>query len=176
MPSTEDVERVVVGVDGSEGSLAALRQAVHEARCHGAELCPVIAWTPPGGEALTAQCPVPEPEDLRREWIRLARARLDAACARILGDAGADLTVSSRVLRGRAEDVLTRSARKPTDLLVMGAGSHGRLHRLLFGSVSRLALKRAQCPVLVVHPDQGHAALDPGQRTAATDQATSADR
>ncbi|MFK0296566.1 universal stress protein [Streptomyces sp. NPDC090442] len=175
MAVTEDVERVIVGVDGSEGSLAALRQAAHEARCHGAELCPVIAWTPPGGEALTAQCPVPEPEDLRREWIRMARTRLDAACAQALGEDCTDLTVSSRVLRGRPEDVLTRSARRPTDLLVLGAGSHGHLHHLLFGSVGRLALKRAQCPVLVVHPDEERPTADPAQR-ATTDQAVPADR
>ncbi|RLU83630.1 hypothetical protein CTZ27_28490 [Streptomyces griseocarneus] len=40
------IRRVVVGVDGSEGSLIALRQAADEARRHRAELRPVLIYCP----------------------------------------------------------------------------------------------------------------------------------
>ncbi|WP_369382845.1 universal stress protein [Streptomyces sp. cg36] len=145
------IERVVVGVDGSEASRAALRQAAAEARCHGAELCPVIAWTPPGGEAAHAR--YRPPEDIILRWTRAARAELDTTCERVLGREPQGLHVTPRVIRGRTEDVLVAVAARETDVLVMGAGSHGRVHRFLFGSASRSSLKRARCPVLVVHPD-----------------------
>lgn len=38
------VRRVVVGVDGSKGSFAAMRWALREARAHGVELHAVFAW------------------------------------------------------------------------------------------------------------------------------------
>ncbi|MFD0384945.1 universal stress protein [Streptomyces stramineus] len=42
------VRRVVVGVDGSAGSLLALRRAAGEARRHRARLCPVLVYSSPG--------------------------------------------------------------------------------------------------------------------------------
>ncbi|HYS37240.1 MAG TPA: universal stress protein, partial [Pseudonocardiaceae bacterium] len=48
--SSKIVGRVVVGVDGSPGSLAALRYALREARRLAATLIPVHAWQPPGGD------------------------------------------------------------------------------------------------------------------------------
>ncbi|MEV7930664.1 universal stress protein, partial [Kitasatospora sp. NPDC088779] len=51
--------RVVVGVSGSLGSLAALHRGVAEARSRGAELVPVLAWEPPGGEFGYRRSPCP---------------------------------------------------------------------------------------------------------------------
>ena len=50
MSEEERGPRVVAGVSGSPGSLAALRRAAAEARRRGAELLVVIAWEPPGGD------------------------------------------------------------------------------------------------------------------------------
>jgi nucleotide-binding universal stress UspA family protein len=44
------VRRIVVGIDGSLGSLQALRYATDEARRRDVPLLPVIAWVPPGGD------------------------------------------------------------------------------------------------------------------------------
>ena len=49
--------RVVVGVSGSTGSLAALCRAAGEARHRGAELWPVLAWEPPGGDLAARRSP-----------------------------------------------------------------------------------------------------------------------
>src|SRR5947209_2642901 len=59
------VRRVIVGVDGSMGSLQALRHAVSQARLHDAPLAAVIGFTPPGGEFMDRKVPNPE---LRRWW------------------------------------------------------------------------------------------------------------
>ena len=66
--------RVVVGVSGSLGSVTALRRAAAEARRRDAELWPVLAWEPPGGELAARRSPTPPA--LVEEWQRLARERL----------------------------------------------------------------------------------------------------
>ncbi|MCC3775317.1 universal stress protein [Streptomyces sp. UNOB3_S3] len=142
------VKRVVVGVDGSEGSRAALEVAVREAVRHRAELCPVLAWHPPGGEALDAANPAPE--DVRHIWERRARERLEEACGRTLREAGHRPRVVPVVVRADAGPALVACARHDTDLLVMGTGGHGPLHRLRYGSARRHCLRHAACPVLVV--------------------------
>ncbi|PSJ25481.1 universal stress protein [Streptosporangium nondiastaticum] len=151
----ENVTRVVVGVDGSAGSLAALRQAAGEAAHHGAVLCPVIAWQPPGGEA--ADAVQPAPPDVCAHWERAARDRLSRACRSALGEDARRLRMRPRVVRADAGPALVACAARETDMLVMGAGSHGPVHRLVHGSVSRHCLKHARCPVLVVHPRAGDA-------------------
>ncbi|MEV7992236.1 hypothetical protein AB0O67_10035 [Streptomyces sp. NPDC086077] len=81
--------RVVVGVSGSLGSLTALGRATQEARCRGAELWPVPAWEPPGGQLAAsrskaryclahARCPVPAVPPSPRESELAALHRRNA--------------------------------------------------------------------------------------------------
>ncbi len=150
-PPTPFVERVIVGVDGSEGSITALRQAVDEARCHGAELWPVISWSPPGGEAADAMYPAPD--YMCKAWVNDARERLDAACREAMRNTPDYEAMHPKVYRGNAGDVLIACACRPTDILVLGSSNHSAMHHILFGSVSQHCLKYASCPVLVVHPE-----------------------
>lgn len=144
------VKRVVVGVDGSAGSVEALRQGAQEAERHGAVLCPVYAWAPPGGEAADARYPAPP--DVCAYWAREADGVLADACREVFGTASYGARAVPRALRAPAGAALVACAGRDTDLLVLGAGRHGALYRLFHGSVSRYCLKHARCPVLVVHP------------------------
>jgi len=139
--------RVVVGVTGSAGSDAALRRAVYEARLSGAELVPMLAWEPPGGEALYRMAPAPA---LLALWERQARERLESAIAAAIGSMPLDLSVEPTVIRAPTVWALTELADHPTDLLVLGAGPRHRLPRLLRGAVRRNAVARAKAPVLLV--------------------------
>lgn len=151
MEMSKTVRRIVVGVDGSAGSVAALKQGAQEAARHGAALCPVLAWSPPGGEAADAVNPAPA--DVRAHWEADARRTLMKTCEAALGAAPFGPKVLPRTLRAQAGPALVASARRETDMLVMGAGSHGLWHRFRYGSVSRHCLRHARCPVLVVRPD-----------------------
>ena len=44
------VDRVIVGVSGSLGNLAAVRTAIDEARLHNAPLLAIRTWPPASGE------------------------------------------------------------------------------------------------------------------------------
>jgi nucleotide-binding universal stress UspA family protein len=145
--------RIVVGVSGSAGSLQALRYAAELARTDGAVLAPVLAWMPPGGDAADRHYPNPE---LRRVWKQAARDRLWRA---IGGGPPAGVAFSPEVIRGDAGHVLTEVAAQPGDVLVIGAGRHGMLRRLLSCHVSRYCLGHARCPVVAVPPSALEAEL-----------------
>jgi nucleotide-binding universal stress UspA family protein len=143
------VRRVVVGVCGSAGSLQALRFAAELARNEDAELVPVLAWTPPGGEMADRRSPCPP---LREIWKQAAWDRLWKAIDMAIGGPPTALEFSPAVIRGEAGLVLTDVAGRPGDVLVIGAGRHGALRRLLASKVSRYCLGHAVCPMIAVPP------------------------
>lgn len=137
---------IVVGVDGSEGSLAALRFAIEEAKIRGAEVKAVNAWhVPPavygGGWAPTGV-------DLD-EFRKLAEAALQRTLEEVgAGTSGASVTAILR--EGQPADVLCAEASNADDLLVVGSRGLGGFRGLLLGSVSQQAVHHSACPVVVV--------------------------
>jgi nucleotide-binding universal stress UspA family protein len=132
--------RVIVGVDGSLGSLAALRRAVAEARQRGAQLCAVrvvsrdIAW-------IGALCD----DDLAVLHQQIEDAFQDA-----LGEVPSDLERRSLAIVGAAGPALANFADREDDLLVVGASEKGRLRRWWHRSVNGYCVRHAHCPVLSV--------------------------
>ena len=143
------VRRIVVGVDGSLGSLQALRYAMAEARQRDVPLLPVIAWVPPGGDLAERRHSSPY---LRKIWRDAAWERLTAAFDDGLGGMPADLRVEPHVERGETGPVLVDIANQPEDLIVVGAGRRGALGRLWRRSVARYCVAHAKCPVLAIPP------------------------
>jgi nucleotide-binding universal stress UspA family protein len=145
------VRRVVAGVCGSAGSLQALRDATEMSRHFGAQLMPVLAWTPPGGELADRRYPSAE---LRALWQQNAWKRLWQAVDLAIGGPPEDIEFVPKVARGEPGDVLTRIASNPGDILVIGTGRHGGVRRLLACKVSRYCLAHACCPVIAVPPSE----------------------
>ncbi|MBD0690951.1 universal stress protein [Streptomyces sp. CBMA123] len=150
--------RVIVGLSGSLSSLAALRRAVDEAARRGATLVPVVAWVPSEGTDRDHLRPLSELE-------HAARKRVDTAFEQAFGGYPADLVIHPLVVRGHAGSALVRAVTAPTDLLVVGTGRHGRLDRLLHGSVLHHCRTYATCPVLAVSPDELLQQLDVAARS-----------
>ncbi|MER6383671.1 universal stress protein [Streptomyces sp. NPDC001250] len=141
--------RVVVGVSGSLGSVTALRRATALARRLGAELWPVLAWEPPGGDPAARRSPAAGL--LIEDWQRLARQRLAAVLDEIFGGNAPGVPVHAVVVRGAPGPALVATADREDDVLVVGAGRRG-LQRAFSGRVSRHCLTHAVCPVLAVPP------------------------
>ncbi|WP_063771874.1 universal stress protein [Kitasatospora mediocidica] len=142
--------RVVVGVSGSASSLAALYRAVGEAARRDAVLVPVAAWQ----RADEVLRPFDEPE-------YQARRRLDRVFEQAFGGYPAGVLIHPEVVRAQAAQALVAAADRPTDLLVVGSGRPGRLHRH-FGQVARYCRAHAGCEVLVVPPSELLETLRPG--------------
>lgn len=140
--------RIVVGVDGSESSKAALRWAIRQAKLSGAAVDAVTAWHIPQGYGLA-----PAPDDVF-DFDSNAKAILTEALAEVSALAP-EVTVRPQVAEGHAADVLLRTARG-ADLLVIGSRGHGGFTAALLGSVSLYCVAHAPCPVLVMRA--GHEA------------------
>ncbi|MFJ9608025.1 universal stress protein [Kitasatospora sp. NPDC101176] len=136
--------RVVVGVSGSPGSLAALHLGVAEARRRGAVLVPVLAWEPPGGEYGYRRSPCPPLLSAARE---AAGQRLRDALDGAFGGADPGVPLHPTVFRGEPGPALVATADRPADLLVLGR-SGGLLRRGFRRPVAAYCAGRAGCPVL----------------------------
>ncbi|MEU7576379.1 universal stress protein [Streptomyces sp. NPDC041068] len=155
------VVRVVVGVSGSPGSRAALCRAAAEARHRRGELWAVLAWQPPGGE-LTARRGPATPH-AATDWENLARTTLITTLREVFPD-GPGIPLNALLARGTPGRALVETADREDDLLVVGAGHRGHLHRALHPSVSRYCLAHADCPVLAVPPSPLEADLAAAHR------------
>ncbi|MFE9453024.1 universal stress protein [Streptomyces sp. NPDC006739] len=141
--------RVIVGVSGSLGSVTALRRAATEAVRRRAELWPVLAWEPPGGDLAARRDPAAAP--LLGDWERLAQQRLTAVLDEVFGEEGPGVPMRARVVRGAPGRALVATAVREDDVLVVGAGRRRR-HRPFSGRVAHHCLGHALCPVLAVPP------------------------
>jgi nucleotide-binding universal stress UspA family protein len=146
--------RIVVGVDGTETSAAALRWAAEEGELRKAAIEAVHAWSfvAPVTPADSGLVPLAWSENVEAvEASRLAAERVAHDQVRdVLGDREG-LTVS--VVQGEAAEALVRAA-EGADLLVVGNRGRGAIAQALFGSTSGRVSDNAPCPVVVVRdPD-----------------------
>ncbi|MEU9126888.1 universal stress protein [Kitasatospora sp. NPDC048540] len=137
-------QTIVVGVDGSPSSRAALRWALAQARLEGAAVEAVTAWDFPPLSGWGLTIPGPQIE----EAARLALA--DTVEQEQEGDApGPPVPVRQRTEYGHPADVLLQAA-GGAHLLVVGTRGLGGFTGTLLGSVSRHCVEHAPCPVVVV--------------------------
>lgn len=137
---------IIVGVDGSAGSIDALQWAVREAQLRGATVRAVSVWDFPyayGGLTATVPLPTAGLEDA-------SRASLETAIASAVPDAAQAAAIERSVLSGNPSNVLVDQS-EDADMLVVGARGHGGFLGLLLGSTSDQIVKHAHCPVVVVH-------------------------
>lgn len=139
---------ILVGVDGSRASAAALRWAAAEARRRHAGLRVVRAWNPEF-DAPYAPAGVRASAGQQRA---AAGADLDAVMRAVFGSR-VPAWVTVELVLGMAERVLVdRSA--GADLLVLGSASPPTQTARSIGPVIRVCLSRARCPVVVCAADQ----------------------
>jgi nucleotide-binding universal stress UspA family protein len=139
---------VVVGVDGSVASRAALRLAAQEAQWRHAPLVAVTAYEPPlgtpvGGYPVAAKHTADE-----------QRATAESALRDTVNDelGGQATEVDLRVSSGLAGRVIVETARQTHAQLIVLAAREGKA--VLPGTVSQHVLLRAECPVTIV-PSKG---------------------
>jgi nucleotide-binding universal stress UspA family protein len=149
--------RVLVGVDGSEGSRAALAAAVDEGVRRGAEVTAVVTYGATDLYTDPRTVTVPSLAELRANHV----ARIDSVVQDVLADrrepGAAGPIVRVEAVEGPAREVLVDRARS-ADLLVVGSRGRGAFRALLLGSTALHCAMHAPCPVLVVRPAAAPAA------------------
>ena len=134
---------MIVGVDGSESSVAALRYAAELAPKLGLTLRALAVWNYPsflyGGYYPQLDW---TPEDDARRIVA-------KAAEEVFGETPPEW-FATRTLQGRPTEVLLAESER-AEMLVLGSRGHGGFAGLLLGSVSSACAEHASCPVLVVH-------------------------
>ena len=136
---------ILVGVDGSDNSVLALKWALREAKLRGDRVEVLHGWHFPYVADPTGLTPYPI--DTISESAEAVLHDVLAACA---SDAEG-VEVTSRVVQtAGAEFLVTASA--DADLLVVGRRGHGGFLTLVMGSVAQQVAAHAHCPVVIVGP------------------------
>jgi nucleotide-binding universal stress UspA family protein len=133
---------IVVGVDGSDASAEALREARRLAGPLQAQVTATACWEYPqmyNGYVLAGI----EGFDERTGMI------LDEAITKAFGPE-TPANIERRLVHGDARSALIEAS-KDADLLAVGRRGRGGFDGLLVGSVSSACVAGAHCPVLVVH-------------------------
>jgi nucleotide-binding universal stress UspA family protein len=137
--------RIVVGVDGSPHSTAALRWSLDEAAAHAeAEVVAVLAWQVP----FLSNPAAFERDELQQTYEEF----LVKSVSEIVPTPAVPL--HTLVAEGDPTEALLEAARH-CQLLVLGSRGRSPLKGLMLGSVSQACAAGAACPVVVVKVSAG---------------------
>jgi nucleotide-binding universal stress UspA family protein len=140
----ESGQVVVVGVDGSDPSVAALSWASRYGAATGATVRAVRVWHYPTAAGLPPG-KTPEPVETEVEgWIR---DELSQAVTKANPDSSAQ--VETKIVYGHPAQALIDESRGES-LLVLGHRGHGGFAEVLTGSIVIHCVNHAACPVVVV--------------------------
>ncbi|MDD7813250.1 universal stress protein [Mycobacterium sp. CSUR Q5927] len=140
---------ILVGVDGSPSSNAAVEWAARDAVLHNLPLSLVHVLAPP---VVMTFPETPMPPGYT-EWQHEQGERHLREAVAIAATQGADLPVDAEIVVGSTVPVLVDLSRDAARLVV-GSRGHGLLRRSLLGSVSSSLVRHAHCPVVVLHEEQ----------------------
>jgi nucleotide-binding universal stress UspA family protein len=145
-------ELVVVGVDGSPQSIAALNWAVRYGEAIGATVRAVRAWHYPAavGPGPEGRAPAVVTQQVEQQQLE----ELEIAVSEAFPDGRPD-SLQTSVAFGHAAEALIEQS-QDADLLVVGNKGRGAFTGMLFGSVSMHCVSGAACPVVVVRMPASH--------------------
>jgi len=142
--------KILLAVDGSEYSEAAVKQMVKRPWPEGAKVKVISAFEMPVS-------PTPETWSIPAEYFNelelAARSRATDAVTNALEQlkTAGELTVESEVIEGSPKQVILEEAERwGADLIVVGSHGYRGWERLLLGSVSQAIVSHAKCSVEVV--------------------------
>ncbi len=135
LPASQKLHLIVVGVDGSSESMAALRWALDLGSPQNAEVRVVYAWEP---APVYVKVTMVAARDEAQRWL-----------SDLIQDLPGESKVTGVVVEGPPMAALLLHARE-ADLLVVGSRGRGGFASLLLGSVSTQSVHHAPCPVLVI--------------------------
>jgi len=142
--------RIVVCVDGSAPSKAALTWAARQARLTGATVEAVIAWQYPATYGYT----MPTAPEINYNYEEIAAKVIADTIAEFRGQDN-HVEIISRVVEGNAAQALL-DASAGAELLVVGSRGHGGFFEALLGSVGQHCFHHATCPVVIIRgPETG---------------------
>lgn len=146
---TIGTQTIVVGIDGSTTSDAALAWAVAEASTRRVPLHVVSAGVHQGDGPKAVYDDAGVDAAVASEALAAAEERLAAATAKARAAAPGLVVTGESGLDRAADTLVALSAR--AHVVVVGRSGHGPVVGAVLGSVASRVVTHAQCPVVVVH-------------------------
>lgn len=145
------LERILVPVDASAPSRAALRYAVFLAERFGAKVIALHAWQTPN--EVPPEAGPTTPWGLPEGIGAFGRDRAERLVADLIAPfAGQRVEIEARIEFGLPGPTVKKAAAEAwADLIVVGTHARKGFARFVSGSVAEEILRLAHCPVLVVH-------------------------
>ena len=152
------VGRIVVGVDGSRASMAALRWAIEEARFRGAELetvhvfenTPVWRLSVHGQHAIDDRVASATRQEVATHERPAGAGPHELADEPVSGFG--DVEVNAVMVESRHPEQVLVERSEGADMLVVGSRGLGGVSELLLGSVSHHCAVHAPCPLVIIRP------------------------
>jgi nucleotide-binding universal stress UspA family protein len=155
---------IVIGVDGSPGSDAALRWALDEARLRNATVRVVHAYEAPqlsaaeagvglGAPAAHAVFSPNEVEQFQASAEKEAHGVIERSLSRVAGDSDDGPKIERSARLGSPAQALIEEGRE-AELLVLGSRGRGGFLGLLLGSVSQQLAHHPPCPLVILPPSE----------------------
>ena len=142
------IGRIVVGVDGSAHSEAALHWAARMAKGMGSEVVAVFGIAPPMYIDAGYMAPMPPPQ-LDPEWRTEIKKKFEEQWCKPLQDA--NIRYRTIMEDGRPASVIAKVADSvDADIVVLGRRGRGGVAELVLGSVSHELVLHAKRPVLLI--------------------------
>jgi len=137
-------QKILAPIDGSEGSLEALKEALQLAESLGASAHLTVLHVTPPVTINEASLGI-DLEELKRDQNQIISTVLDSLFK------GRRVSHEVQFLDGDPAQVICQKAKdEQYELIVVGNRGHGLFVELLIGSVSAKVVHHAPCPVLVV--------------------------
>jgi nucleotide-binding universal stress UspA family protein len=152
--------RIVVGVDGSSDSRAALAYALRDAVRRRAAIEVVASFAPPDYWVPLYGAPAISFEEIRKGVLKDAESIVREVTEQTKGELTQLPPITVTAVPGGAAQALLQAA-EDADLLVVGSRGHGGFTSVLLGSVSLACALHSTCPVTVVHSTKQAAAEQP---------------
>lgn len=159
MAEQEQVKVLLVPVDGSDGSLKALRIALNLARSLEVPVELLFSFPRnaiemfgPPGEAPTQNQLQYMSEEAFSGLRNKSAERVWESAGKVLEASGNGLSIRRVLLAGDpSESIIEHSESLDSPMILVGSRGLSRFKSLLLGSVSQRLVQHASCPVTVVH-------------------------
>ena len=151
MPDQSEHLGIVVGVDGSTASTAAVRWAARRASKRNTSLTIVHASAPVVPEASLVEWTGPTPSEVMRAQAEQAHRLIDDA-AKTANNTAGGLRIQTKAIAAAPVPALLELS-NDAQIVVVGRRGRSSLAGVLLGSVSTAMIHRARCPVAVIHDE-----------------------